>query len=64
MSYENYHCPVCSAKIERELEIFLAHTDLHIFDVLQKKHPEWFACGGFYDTCEAYYRDQLTHLKS
>ncbi len=36
-----YTCPTCGESVERDLLVFLHHTDQHIIEAIKKDHPEW-----------------------
>lgn len=39
-----YTCSVCGQNVERDLVVYMHHTDLHIIEAIKKKHPDW-ECG-------------------
>lgn len=55
-----YQCPLCKIQMERDLVKFLDHTNQHIIDSIQKKHPEWQTQDGICKPCVDYYRGQLS----
>jgi len=63
MSYANYHCPICGIELPRELEIFIAHGERHVVEVVKKDHPDWIEPDGSSRRCEEYYHEQLSRLK-
>jgi hypothetical protein len=58
---ENYVCPVCKKKIERDLTVFLQHTDHHIIDVILKEHPKWAQRDGICQECFEFYEKSVGH---
>ena len=54
-----YTCPICSHEIERDLMVFIQHTDGHIIEAIQKAHPKWVVKEGVCDPCLEYYKKQL-----
>ena len=59
MTTTTYHCPLCGKTMERNLAIFLSHTDQHVIDQIKKEHPEWVEANGACQPCAEYYRKQL-----
>ena len=51
-----YTCPTCGEKMERDLSLFIDHTDIHIVDEVKKLHPAWVTDDGFCDKCLDYYK--------
>lgn len=54
-----YTCPVCQNKIQRDLMVFMRHTEDHIIEAIHKAHPEWKAQDGVCEPCVEYYKKQL-----
>ncbi len=54
-----YRCPLCHRTMERNLVLFLRHTDQHVIDQIKKEHPEWVAEDGVCKPCSEYYQGQL-----
>lgn len=54
-----YTCPVCGEKVERELLMFISHTEKHIADEISRKHPEWGKDDGVCNKCIDHYRKQM-----
>ncbi|MBI3315678.1 MAG: hypothetical protein HYZ87_01710, partial [Candidatus Omnitrophica bacterium] len=54
-----YTCPTCGSSMERDLLVFIRHTDSHIIDELKKKHPEWITQGGFCVQCLDYFKKAM-----
>lgn len=59
-SATGYVCPVCSRTLERDILIFLNHTDAHVIDRIKEAHPQWAAADGICEPCVQYYRSQIT----
>lgn len=57
----NYICPTCGEPVERDLLVFLHHTDRHIIDALKELHPEWVEEDGESPKVLDFYRAQLGH---
>lgn len=45
--------------MERNLTLFLDHTEQHIIDQIKQEHPEWVEEDGICSPCAEYYRKQL-----
>ncbi|MFQ5892787.1 MAG: hypothetical protein ACE5H5_00590 [Nitrospinota bacterium] len=56
-----YTCAVCHAEVERDLLVFLRHTDQHILEALRELHPEWADGDGQGSQVRTHYRAQLGH---
>ncbi len=55
-----YRCPLCEKSMERNLALFLDHTQGHIIDRIKEEHPEWVEAGGVCKPCAEYYKKQLS----
>ena len=55
-----YICPTCGDAVERDILVFLRHTDRHIIETLKELHPEWVD-GEQAPKIREYYRAQLGH---
>ena len=55
-----YQCPLCGKQMDRDLILFLDHTNQHVIDRIKKSHPEWIAENGACEPCVAYYRLQIS----
>ena len=51
-----YTCPTCNEKMERDLSLFMDHTDKHIVDEVKRLHPNWVTDDGFCPDCLEYYK--------
>ena len=51
-----YTCPTCNEKIERDLIVFMKHTDEHIIEAIRKSHPEWVSDKGICGKCLDYFK--------
>ncbi len=51
-----YTCPTCGEKMERDLTLFMDHTDAHIVEEVKKLHPTWITDDGFCAKCLDYYK--------
>ncbi|MDA2917310.1 hypothetical protein MYX64_10815 [Nitrospinae bacterium AH_259_B05_G02_I21] len=56
-----YTCPTCEEAVERNLLVFLRHTDQHIIETLKALHPEWVEADGESPAVLDFYRAQLGH---
>src|SRR5687768_11685896 len=56
----SYQCPLCHKQVERDLLIFLDHTQSHVIDEIKKSHPEWVESDGTCQPCADYYRKQIS----
>jgi len=54
-----YICPVCNRSMERDLLVFLSHTEGHIVDEIKKSHPSWVGSDGICRKCHDFYRKQI-----
>lgn len=54
-----YQCPMCGRSMDRNLILFLDHTNQHVIDQIKKKYPEWVAEDGICKPCADYYTLQL-----
>jgi hypothetical protein len=50
---------MCGKKVQRELMVFISHTEDHIAEEIKKKHPEWKEESGVCRKCLDYYKEQL-----
>ena len=55
-----YRCPLCEKTMERNLVLYLDHTQAHIMDRIKEEHPEWVAADGVCAPCREYYTRQLS----
>ena len=55
----SYQCPMCGRSMDRNLILFLDHTNQHVIDQIKKKYPEWVAEDGICKPCADYYTLQL-----
>ena len=51
-----YTCPTCGEKMERDLSLFMDHTDKHIVDEVKKLHPNWLTADGYCPKCLDYFK--------
>ena len=54
-----YVCPTCGDKMERDLMLFIRHTDAHVVDELKKKNPQWITQEGYCPKCLEHYKASL-----
>ena len=52
-----YTCGVCNQRVERDVLVYTAHTEVHIVDEIKKKHPNWTEKDGLCAKCLEYYRN-------
>lgn len=55
----SYRCPLCGRTLERNLVLYLGHTDQHVIDKIKEEHPEWVEANGVCKPCAEYYKRQL-----
>lgn len=55
----SYACSVCGSKVERDLLVYMEHTEAHIVGEIKKKHPEWVEKDGVCKRCLEYYRKEM-----
>lgn len=55
-----YRCPLCDREMERNLILFLDHTEQHIIDRIKEAHPEWVEADGVCKPCAEYYKKELS----
>ncbi len=55
----SYKCPVCEEIVQRDLIVFLDHTNQHILDKIRERHPEWATPEGICPKCVEYYQKLL-----
>ena len=58
---QTYTCPTCGEKMERDLSLFMDHTEKHIVEEVQKKNPAWVTKEGFCHKCLEYFKNQIHH---
>ena len=51
----DYQCPVCQVEIQRDMTLFLDHTNKHIIDAIKKQHPDWVEKNGACPKCVEHY---------
>ena len=51
-----YTCPTCGEKMERDLSLFMDHTDRHIIDEVKRLHPKWITEDGYCPKCLDYFK--------
>ena len=56
----DYKCPLCSRKMNRNLAVYLDHTQKHVIEQIKKEHPEWVAQDGACKPCAEYYENQIS----
>ena len=55
-----YQCPLCGRQMDRDLVLFLDHTNQHVIDRIKLTHPEWITENGVCKPCVAYYENQIS----
>ncbi|MBI3313520.1 MAG: hypothetical protein HYZ83_04745 [Candidatus Omnitrophica bacterium] len=58
-SAATYVCPMCNRTMERDIILFLNHTDEHVIDRIKQANPKWVAEDGICEPCVQYYRSQI-----
>jgi hypothetical protein len=56
---QTYTCPTCGEKMERNLSLFMEHTDKHIVAEVQKKNPAWITKEGYCPKCLEYFKTAM-----
>ncbi len=56
---QTYTCPTCGEKMERDLSLFMEHTDKHIVEEVKKKNPTWVTKDGFCPKCVDHFKKAL-----
>ena len=51
-----YTCPTCGEKMERDLSLFMDHTNRHIIDEVKRLHPNWITDEGYCPKCLDYFK--------
>ena len=54
-----YTCSLCGKEVQKDLLLFIDHTNKHIIDEIKKKHPDWVDDEGVCKPCEEYFERQL-----
>lgn len=54
-----YTCPTCGEKMERDLLLFIEHTDQHVVEEIKKRHPSWITKDGFCPQCLDYFKKAI-----
>lgn len=56
----SYRCPLCGKTMNRDLAVFMDHTNQHVIDKIKVAHPEWVTADGGCKPCVEYYQSQLS----
>jgi hypothetical protein len=56
---ESYTCPTCNQPVERDLLVFMKHTDAHIMAEMRKTHPEKVFEEGVCGPCSEHFKQSL-----
>lgn len=54
-----YTCGICGEHMPHDLLVYIDHTEKHIMQEIQGKHPEWVEKDGLCKKCLEYYRKEL-----
>ena len=54
-----YTCPTCGEKMERDLSLFMDHTDRHIIDEVKRLHPNWITPDGYCPKCLEHFKHAM-----
>lgn len=54
-----YVCPTCGEKMDRDLLLFIQHTDAHVVEELKKKNPQWITEEGYCPKCLEHYKASM-----
>ena len=60
----SYQCPLCGRQMDRDLILFLDHTNEHIIERIKVSHPEWVAENGVCKPCMDYYKGEIAGAAS
>lgn len=55
----DFICGTCGEALPRDLRVIMSHTEQHIMDEIQKKHPKWVEDDGVCKKCYDYYKKQM-----
>lgn len=55
-----YQCPLCNKQMDRDLILFLDHTNQHVIDRIKQANPHWIEENGVCQPCMEYYRTQIS----
>lgn len=56
---QHYVCSTCHQKVEGDLVRYIHHTELHIIDVIKKRHPDWDCTEGLCPKCLECFRKAM-----
>jgi len=56
----HYKCPLCGKEVERDVTLFLDHSNEHVIDAIKKDHPDWVESDGTCQPCADYFEKQLS----
>ena len=59
MFSDEYICPTCDAKMPRDIQVIISHTEEDIVQAIKSKHPDWVREGGVCKKCYDYYKQKL-----
>lgn len=54
-----YICPICKKEFDREVDIIIDHTEVHIVNAIKKTHSKWVEKDGSCKKCYDWYRKQM-----
>ncbi len=54
-----YTCPTCGERMERDLLLFVKHTDNHIVEEIKRKRPNWVTSEGYCPNCLDYFKKAI-----
>jgi len=54
-----YQCPICGEPIDKDIAVYIDHTEQHIVDEIKKDHPNWGGQDGTCRRCLEHYRGQM-----
>ena len=56
---QSYTCPTCGSQMERDLSIFMEHTDKHVVEEVKRLNPKWLTQDGFCPKCLEYVKKSI-----
>ena len=54
-----YKCSICGEHVPHDLLVYIDHTEKHIVEEIQAKHPEWVEKDGVCKKWLEYFHNQI-----